>query len=425
MLDMKFIRANPDLIRETLRKKRVEVDLDRILGLDEERRAILMRVEALKARRNSVSEQVGKLKKAGLDATAVIEEMRLAGDEIKALDEQLRGVEEELNGLLLIVPNVPDPDAPVGEDESGNIEIRRWGTAREFDFEPKAHWDVGTALGILDFDRAGKITGARFTVQKGAAARLSRALISFMLDFHVTRHGYTEISPPLMVNRASMTGSGQFPKFREDVFALTPQEYFLIPTAEVPLVNLHRDDILKAEELPINYVAYTPCFRSEAGAAGRDTRGLIRQHQFDKVEMVMFARPEESTAALDRIVRQAEEVLEALGIPYRVLYMCTGDMGFTQAKKFDLEIWMPSYGRYVEISSASNCGDFQGRRANIRFRNESGKLEFVHTLNASGVAVGRTLAAILENFQEADGSVTIPEALRPYLGGLERITAEG
>ncbi len=421
MLDMKFIRANPDLIRETLRQKRVEVDLDRILSLDEERRSILSRVEALKARRNSASEQVGRLKKTGQDATAVIEEMRLVGDEIKALDDRLRGVEEELNYLLLTVPNIPDPDVPVGEDESGNIEVRRWGAPRAFDFEPKAHWEIGAALGILDFDRAGKITGARFTVQKGAAARISRALISFMIDLHVTRHGYTEVSPPLMVNRASMTGSGQFPKFQEDVFALTPQEYFLIPTAEVPLVNLHRDEVIKAEDLPLNYVAYTPCFRSEAGAAGRDTRGLIRQHQFDKVEMVKITRPEESNAALDRIVREAEEVLEALGIPYRVLYMCTGDMGFTQAKKFDLEIWMPSYGRYVEISSASNCGDFQGRRANIRLRNEAGKLEFVHTLNASGVAVGRTLAAILENYQQAGGSVVIPEALRPYLGGVERI----
>ncbi len=422
MLDLKFIRANPDVVRDAMTKKNVAVDLERILALDVQRRDLLAQVESLKNQRNVVSEQVGRLKKAGRDATIVVEEMRRVGDEIKALDEQVGQAEEELQGLLLTVPNLPDPDAPVGPDERGNVEIRRWGEPRRFNFDPKPHWDVGTALDILDFERAAKITGTRFVVMKGGAARLTRALIAMMIDLHTGRHGYREIAPPLMVNRQSMVGTGQFPKFEDDVFAIRDTDYALIPTAEVPLINFHRDEILKAADLPLRYVAYTPCFRSEAGAAGRDTRGLVRQHQFDKVEMVMLAAPAESSQALEEITRHAEEVLEALELPYRVLAMCTGDMGFTQAKKYDLELWMPSYGRHVEISSASNCRDFQARRANIRFRNEQGKLEFVHTLNASGVAVGRTVAALLENYQEPDGSVTVPAALRPYMGGLERIT---
>lgn len=422
MLDLKFIRAHPDIIRDTLVKKNVAVDLDRILKLDEERRALLTEVEQLKNRRNVVSQEVGRLKKAGQDATAVVEEMRAAGDRIKELDDQVRRVEEELDALLLTVPNVPDPDAPVGKDENDNVEIRRWGKPREFDFQPQAHWDLGAALDILDFERAAKAAGARFVFLKRGAARLTRALINFMIDIHVNEHGYQEVWSPLMVNKASMYCSGQFPKFAEDVFALRDQEYYLIPTAETALVNLHRDEILKAEDLPLNYCGYTPCFRSEAGAAGRDTRGLIRMHQFDKVELVKYVRPETSNDELERITQDAADVLERLNLPYRVLAMCTGDMGFTQARKYDLELWMPSYGRYVEISSASNIRDFQARRGNIRFRNEQGKVEFVHTLNASGLAISRTVAAILENYQEAGGSVTVPEALRPYLGGAERLT---
>lgn len=421
MLDLKFIRANPEIVRDAAAKKGVSVDLDRILALDEERRRLLTEVEALKARRNAVSQEVARLKKAGQDAAGLIEEQRQAGERIKQLDERVRAVEAELDELLLTVPNIPDADAPVGPDETGNVEIRRWGEPRRFEFAPKPHWEIGAALDILDFERAAKTTGARFVFLKGAGARLTRALVDFMIDLHTREHGYREVWPPLMVNGASMVTSGQFPKFAEDVFALRGDTYYLIPTAETALVNLHRDEILKAADLPLNYCAYSPCFRSEAGAAGRDTRGLIRMHQFDKVELVKFTRPEESARELERITADAEAVLQRLGLPYRVLLMCTGDMGFQQAKKYDLELWMPSYDRYVEISSASNIRDFQARRGNIRFRNEDGKVEFVHTLNASGLAVSRTVAAILENYQQADGSVTIPEALRPYMDGVERI----
>lgn len=421
MLDLRLIRQQPDLVREAARKKQVDVDVDGILNLDARRRAIIGEVEELKAQRNSNSQEVARRKKAGEPADDLIQATRAAGERIKALDDELRDVEARLDALLLTVPNIPDDDVPEGPDETANVEIRRWGEPRTFSFTPVPHWELGVAPGWLDFERAARTTGARFAFLRGDGARLMRALAAFMLDMHTTEHGYTEVWPPLLVNEAAMVTSGQFPKFAEDVFALRDEPYYLIPTAETALVSLHRDEIVPADALPLNYCAYSPCFRSEAGSAGRDTRGLIRMHQFDKVELVKFCRPEHSADELERITADAEAVLQRLGLPYRVLLMCTGDMGFQQAKKYDLELWMPSYGRYVEISSASNIRDFQARRGNIRFRNEDGKLEFVHTLNASGLAISRALAAILENYQEADGSVTVPEALRPYMGGVERL----
>lgn len=422
MLDLKFIRANPDQVKAGCAAKNVAVDIDRILALDVRRRELLTEVEALKARRNEVSKQIGVLKKAGQDTAGVQAEMRAAGDRINALDDEGRQVEQDLQDLLYTVPNLPDPDVPVAPDETGNQVIRRWGTPREFDFTPKPHWDLGTGLDILDFERAAKITAARFTVLKGGAARLNRALINFFMDHHAG-NGYREMWLPDIVNTASYYGSGQFPKFKEDVFSLAGTELHLSSTAEVTLVNLHRDEILPGEQLPLKYVGFSNCYRSEAGAAGRDTRGLIRQHMFDKVEMVQFTRPDESAAALDEIVASAEALLQKLNLPYHVLFMCTGDMGFGQKRKYDLEVWMPSYGRYVEISSCSNMGDFQARRANIRFRPGEGvKPEHPHTLNGSGLALGRTMAAILENYQEEGGTITVPPALRPYLGGQERIS---
>lgn len=413
MLDLKFVRNNPDIVRQALVNKRVVVDLDRILALDVERRQILAEVEQLKARRNEDSKQVGILKKQGQDASQIIAEMGNIGDRIKALDEQGRAVEEELQDLMYQLPNIPAPDVPIGKDETDNVEVKKWGTPRSFNFPAKPHWEIGTSLDGLDFERAAKVAGSRFTYIKGGIARLSRALVSFFIDFHVA-NGYREILPPVIINTASYFGSGQFPKFREDVFSLTGTDYHLASTAEVPLVNMHRDEILDGQALPIKYCGYSGCFRSEAGAAGRDTRGLIRQHYFEKVEMVQFTRPEESGAALEAIVRSAEEILEKLGLPYRKLSMCTGDLGFGQYRKFDIEVWMPSYERYVEISSCSNMSDFQARRANIRYRPDGGKPEFVHTLNGSGLAVGRTLAAVLETYQNEDGSITVPEVLRPY-----------
>ena len=422
MLDLKFIRANPDAVKDACVKKRVTVDVDRILALDARRGAELTAGAALTPRRTPGSTPGGMLKKAGQDTTAVQEEMRAVGDRIKALDDESRDVEQNLQDLLLTVPNLPDPDVPVGEDDAGNVEVRRWGTPREFAFPPKAHWDIGTGLDVLDFERAAKVTAARFTIMKGGIVRLNRALVDFFFDHHVA-NGYREMWIPDIVNTASYFGSGQFPKFKEDVFSLAGTELHLSATAEVPLVNMHRDEILPAELLPVKYAGYSNCYRSEAGAAGRDTRGLIRQHMFDKVEMVQFTTPEGSSAALDEIVASAEALLQKLNLPYRVLFMCTGDMGFGQRRKYDLEVWMPSYGRYVEISSCSNMGDFQARRANIRYRpGEGAKPEFVHTLNGSGLALGRTVAAVLENYQEADGTVTVPAVLRPYVGGLERIS---
>ncbi len=425
MLDLKFIRQNPDQVREALVKTGQEAPLDELLELDEKRRTILGDVEKLKARRNLVSQEVARLKREQKDAAGLISETRSVGRQIKDFDEKLRQVEAELEDILLRIPNIPHESVPVGDSEADNIEIRRWGTRTVFAFPARPHWEVGVDLDIFDFERAGKVTGSRFYFLKGDGARLERALINFMLDLHTTEHGYREIFPPFLVNGASATGTGQLPKFAADMFKLENQDYYLVPTAEVPVTNLYRDEILAVEDLPIYHVAYSACFRSEAGSAGRDTRGLIRVHQFNKVELVKFVLPETSYEELEKLTNNAETVLQKLELPYRVTQMCTADLGFTAAKKYDPEVWMPSYGRYVEISSCSNFEDFQARRANIRFRREKGaRPEFVHTLNGSGIAVGRCLAAIVENYQQADGSVLIPKVLRPYLGGQERIAKE-
>jgi seryl-tRNA synthetase len=423
MLDIKLVRTDPERVRAGMAKRGANVPLDEFLRLDEERRKGLAEVEQLKNRRNVVSKEVGKLKAQGQDASAIIKEMQEVGERIGRLDQEIREIEERLQQILLVIPNIPHESVPVGKDETENPVIRTWGEPRQFDFEPKTHDEVGVGLGMMDFERAAKISGARFVVMRRWGARLERALVNLMLDLHTREHGYTEIFPPFLVNRASMIGTGQLPKFEEDMFKCTPGDFYLIPTAEVPVTNLHRDEILDAEALPIKYAAYTACFRAEAGSAGRDTKGIIRQHQFNKVELVKFTKPEESYAEHERLVRDAEAVLQTLGLPYRVVLLCSGDQGFSAAKCYDLEVWLPSFNMYREISSCSNFEDFQARRANIRYRPAAGaKPEFVHTLNGSGVAVGRTVAAILENYQNADGSVTVPEALRPYLG-TERITA--
>lgn len=423
MLDIKFLRANFEEVKNKLQHRGEDLtDLGKFEDLDVKRRELIVEAEQLKSKRNEVSQQVAALKREKQDADHLITEMREVGDKIKALDEELRTVEEELDQLLLSIPNIPHESVPVGETEDDNVEIRKWGEVREFDFEPKPHWDVATDLDLLDFERASKVTGSRFVFYKGLGARLERALFNFMLDLHTDEHGYKEVLPPYMVNRASMTGTGQLPKFEEDAFLIESEDYFLIPTAEVPVTNMHREEILNADELPINYAAFSACFRSEAGSAGRDTRGLIRQHQFNKVELVKFVKPEESYDELEKLTGHAEKVLQLLDLPYRVMSMCTGDLGFTAAKKYDIEVWIPSYNTYREISSCSNFEGFQARRANIRFRREAkGKPEHVHTLNGSGLAIGRTVAAILENYQQADGSVIIPEVLRPYMGNREVI----
>lgn len=423
MLDIKVLRANFAEVKEKLQHRGEDLtDLGRFEDLDVKRRELIVETEKLKSRKNEVSQQVAALKREKKDADHLITEMREVGDRIKVLDDELRGVEETLELLLLSIPNIPHESVPIGETEDDNVEIRKWGQVREFDFEAKPHWDVADELGILDFERAGKVTGSRFVFYKGLGARLERALISFMLDLHVDEHGYTEILPPYLVNRTSMTGTGQLPKFEEDAFLIENEDYFLIPTAEVPVTNYHRDEILSGEGLPIRFAAYSACFRSEAGSAGRDTRGLIRQHQFNKVELVKFVKPEDSYEELEKLTHDAERVLQLLELPYRVLSMCTGDLGFTAAKKYDIEVWIPSYGTYREISSCSNFEAFQARRANIRFRRDpKAKPEHVHTLNGSGLAIGRTVAAILENYQQADGSVIIPTALRPYMGNREVI----
>lgn len=419
MLDLKYLRANFAEVKEKLQHRGEDLtDLGRFEDLDVKRRELIVEAEKLKSKRNEVSQQVAVLKREKQDADHLIKEMREVGDRIKELDDELRGVEETLELLLLSIPNIPHETVPIGETEDDNVEIRKWGQVREFGFEAKPHWDVADHLGILDFERAGKVTGSRFVFYKGLGARLERALISFMLDLHVDEHGYTEILPPYMVNRTSMTGTGQLPKFEEDAFLIESEDYFLIPTAEVPVTNYYRDEILSGEELPIRFAAYSACFRSEAGSAGRDTRGLIRQHQFNKVELVKFVKPEDSYQELEKLTADAEKVLQLLELPYRVLSMCTGDLGFTAAKKYDIEVWIPSYGTYREISSCSNFEAFQARRANIRFRRDpKAKPEHVHTLNGSGLAIGRTVAAILENYQQDDGSVVIPAVLRPYMGG--------
>jgi seryl-tRNA synthetase len=423
MLDIKQLRANFAEVKNKLQHRGEDLtDLGRFEELDLKRRELIVESEQLKSRRNEVSQQVASLKREKQDAEHLITEMREVGDRIKVLDDELRVVEETLEMLLLSIPNIPHESVPVGDSEDNNVEIRKWGEVREFDFEAKPHWDVADQLGILDFERAGKVTGSRFVFYKGLGARLERALMSFMLDLHVDEHGYTEILPPYMVNRASMTGTGQLPKFEEDAFLIESEDYFLIPTAEVPVTNLYRDEILNGEELPIRFAAYSACFRSEAGSAGRDTRGLIRQHQFNKVELVKFVKPEDSYQELEKLTNDAERVLQLLELPYRVLSMCTGDLGFTAAKKYDIEVWIPSYDMYREISSCSNFESFQARRANIRFRREpKAKPEHVHTLNGSGLAIGRTVAAILENYQQADGSVIIPKVLQPYMGNKEVI----
>ncbi|MCM3708535.1 MULTISPECIES: serine--tRNA ligase [Cytobacillus] len=423
MLDIKFLRANFEEVKNKLQNRGEDLtDLGKFEDLDVKRRELIVEAEQLKSKRNEVSQQVAALKREKQDADHLITEMREVGDKIKALDEELRTVEEELDQLLLSIPNIPHESVPVGETEDDNVEIRKWGEVRDFEFEPKPHWDVATDLDLLDFERASKVTGSRFVFYKGLGARLERALFNFMLDLHTDEHGYKEVLPPYMVNRASMTGTGQLPKFEEDAFLIESEDYFLIPTAEVPVTNMHREEILNADELPINYAAFSACFRSEAGSAGRDTRGLIRQHQFNKVELVKFVKPEESYDELEKLTGHAEKVLQLLGLPYRVMSMCTGDLGFTAAKKYDIEVWIPSYNTYREISSCSNFEGFQARRANIRFRREAkGKPEHVHTLNGSGLAIGRTVAAILENYQQADGSVIIPEVLRPYMGNREVI----
>jgi len=416
MLDIKRLRTETEEVKAALARRKEEVDIDAVLALDEKRRALLYEAEQMKARQNEVSKEIPKMKKAGEDTTEILAEMRTLSDKVKALDTETRETEEALEKMLLRIPNIPNPTVPDGDTDEDNVEIRRFGEPTEFPFEPKAHWDLGENLGILDFSSAAKITGARFTVYRGLGARLERAIISYFLDKHTLENGYTEILPPYMVHRNSMVGTGQLPKFEEDAFKVTDTEYFLIPTAEVPVTNLYRDQILDGAALPIKHAAYSACFRAEAGSAGRDTRGLIRQHQFNKVELVKFTRPEDSYAELEKLTADAESVLKGLGLPYRVVKICVGDLGFTAAMKYDIEVWMPSYGRYVEISSCSNFEDFQARRASIRYRDAGGKAQLVHTLNGSGVAVGRTVAAVLENFQQGDGSVVIPEVLRPYMG---------
>jgi seryl-tRNA synthetase len=417
MLDLKFVRDNLPLVEQALNNRNASVDLTEFTGLEKRRRELLVEVEALKSKRNTVSQEVSRLKKAGQDAESLILEMRGVGDKIGELDAEVKDIEGKLTSILLYIPNIPHASVPVGADEEANPEIRRWGEPRKFDKEPLAHYEIGEKLGILDFERGGKVSGARFTFSKGLGSRLERSLISFMLDLHTQEHGYTEFFPPFIVNKDSMFGTGQLPKFAEDMFKLEGYEYYLIPTAEVPVTNYHRGEILEAKDLPLYYTAYSACFRAEAGAAGRDTRGLIRQHQFNKVEMVKFTKPEDSYEELEKLTLNAEKVLQRLELPYRTILLCTGDMGFSSAKTYDLEVWLPSAGRYREISSCSNFEDYQARRAEIKFRREpKAKPEYVHTLNGSGVAVGRTVAAILENYQQEDGSVVVPDALRPYMG---------
>lgn len=425
MLDIKLLRTNFEEVEKALSTRNEDFDLSKFKDLDEKRRELLGEVEGLKAQQNATSKQIPILKKEGKDVSSIMEEMKILSDKIKVLNTDVVQVEEELNNYMLTIPNIPHPSVPRGNTDEDNVEIRRFGEPVKFDFEPKPHWDIGEELDIIDAETAAKISGSRFTVYKGLGARLERAIINFFLDTHTEKHGYTEVFPPFMVSRESMTGTGQLPKFEEDAYKVQGdgKEYFLVPTAEVPVTNMYREQILDGAKLPIKHCAYTACFRAEAGSAGRDTRGLIRQHQFNKVELVKFVKPEDSYEELEKLTKDAEDVLQLLGIPYRVVKICIGDLGFTAAMKYDIEVWMPSYGRYVEISSCSNFEEFQARRANIKYKdNVKDKAKFVHTLNGSGVAAGRTTAAILENFQQEDGSVVIPEVLRPYMGGIEKIT---
>ena len=422
MLDIKFIRQHTDLVRQKLTERGQALNLDEFIHLEEERRNLLQEVETLRSERNNVSKQVGEKKKRKEDATELIEKMGNVSARIKELDETLAQTEENLHQIVMTIPNIPHESVVFGRSSEDNPVIRTWGEKKTYSFKPKPHWEIGEDLNILDFTRGAKITGARFTLYRGAGALLERAVLNFMLDLHPREHGYTEVLPPFLVNRDSMTGTGQLPKFEEDLFRIDKVDYFLIPTAEVPVTNIHRDEVLNEKDLPIYYVAYTPCFRAEAGSYGKDTRGLIRQHQFNKVELVKFSTPEGSYDELEKLTINAEEILKRLNIPFRTVSLCSADLGFSSAKTYDLEAWLPGQETYREISSCSNFEDFQARRASIRFRREeSGKVEFVHTLNGSGLAVGRTVVAILENYQEEDGSVTVPEVLRPYMHGMDRI----
>jgi len=422
MLDIRFIRKNFDLVVKALQQRNSNLDLTEYQDLDNKRRALLQEVEALKMERNRASEQVARMKKQGQDPGDLFAELGRLSQKIKELDKELKQVEEEVQEWILSIPNIPHESVPVGKDEQDNKEEKKWGDKPTFDFEPKEHWEIGVSLGGLDFDRAAKITGSRFALYWGWAARLERALINFMLDVQTTENGYTEVLPPVIVNRASMTATGQLPKFEQDLFKLENWDYYLIPTAEVPVTNIHRNEVLEEKDLPLTYVAYTPCFRSEAGSYGKDTKGIIRQHQFNKIELVRFAHPDSSYQELETLLGHAESILQKLKLHYRVVTLCTGDLGFSAAKTYDIEVWLPGQGKYREISSCSNFEDFQARRANIKFKpKDSKKARLVHTLNGSGLAVGRTLVAILENYQQADGSVLVPEVLQPYLGGLEKI----
>ncbi|MCL4457285.1 MAG: serine--tRNA ligase [Nitrospirae bacterium] len=416
MLDARFVRENIDILKNALQKRGSDIDMSEFLSLEGERLKLLKEAEELRNKRNIVSEEIGKLKKQKQDAEKLIAEMKGVSDRIKEIDEVLKGIEEKTGLFLLNIPNIPHESVPEGKDEAENVEVRKWGEPRAFDFEPLNHWDIAETLDIIDFERGAKIAGARFAVMKGFGARLERALMNLMLDLNTSK-GYKEIFPPILVNRDSMTGTGQLPKFSEDLFRTVDPEFYLIPTAEVPVTNIHRGEILREDQLPIYYTAYTPCFRREAGSYGKDVRGLIRQHQFNKVELVKFVRPEDSYDELEKLTNNAEEILQKLGLPYRVVALCTGDMGFSSAKTYDIEVWLPGQQRYREISSCSNFEDFQARRANIRFKREGKKgTEFVHTLNGSGLAIGRTLVAILENYQQKDGTVIVPEVLRQYMG---------
>ena len=422
MLDLRFARTNLNIIKEMIENRGYDLDLSQFENLDQERRKRLTVLEELRHKRNKVNDEIADMKKRGVDASEVIEEMKQVSSDIKEREKGLARFEEELDELLMVIPNIPHESVAIGKDEKDNPVISEWGEIRKMGFEPLSHWEIGEQLGILDFARAAKLAGARFALYRGLGAKLERALINFMLDIHTKEHGYIEVLPPFMVNSASMTGTGQLPKFKEDLFKIEDWDYYLIPTAEVPVTNIHREEILSEEQLPIYYVAYTPCFRSEAGSYGKDTRGLIRQHQFNKVELVKFAKPEESYDELEKLTRNAEEILRRLDLPYRVVSLCTGDLGFSAAKTYDLEVWLPGQNLYREISSCSNFVDFQARRAGIRFKRKKGSgTELVHTLNGSGLAVGRTLVAILENYQQADGSVAIPDALKAYMGGVDSI----
>jgi len=422
MLDIGLIREETDRVLDGFRKRGANIDLSPLLKLDRERKTLLKMVEDLRCRRNKASDDIGRLKREGKPAEGLLAEMKGVSEEIKKLEGDIACIENEENDILLILPNLPHESVPAGISEKDNAEVRQWGEIPRFTFEPKPHWQIGEELEIIDFQRASNIAGARFALLKGAGALLERALINFMLDLHTREHGYTEVLPPFMVNRKSMTGTGQLPKFEDELFKLERDGYYLIPTAEVPVTNIHQGEILRNDALPVYYTAYTPCFRREAGSYGKDTRGLIRQHQFNKVELVKFSRPEDSYSELEKLTHDAEDVLKRLGLAYRVIALCTGDMGFSAAKTYDIEVWLPAQDTFREISSCSNFEDFQARRADIRYKTGTGKTGYVHTLNGSGLAVGRTLVAILENYQQEDGTVVIPDALKPYMGGLERIT---